>query len=64
MIFWAAVDLLSAIETVWGGVYIRFCGKDYWRFRSYSGSLLTGPASGLLKSEPPSGRNPKQPLPK
>ncbi|AEA70488.1 Hypothetical protein PSEBR_m1288 [Pseudomonas brassicacearum subsp. brassicacearum NFM421] len=25
--------------------------------------LLTGPASGLLKSEPPSGRNPKQPLP-
>ncbi|PJH87423.1 hypothetical protein CVG87_19395 [Pseudomonas sp. WCS365] len=25
--------------------------------------LLTGPASGLLKSEPPSGRNPKSPLP-
>ncbi|AXA56309.1 hypothetical protein CEQ51_19235 [Pseudomonas thivervalensis] len=25
--------------------------------------LLTGPASGLFKSDPPSGRNPKQPLP-
>ena len=25
--------------------------------------LLTGPASGLFKSEPPSGRNPKSPLP-
>jgi len=25
--------------------------------------LLTGPASGLFESDPPSGRNPKQPLP-
>ncbi|CAH0291260.1 hypothetical protein SRABI06_04234 [Pseudomonas brassicacearum] len=32
-------------------VYIRFCGNGYWRFRSYSGSLLKSPEAGPVKSK-------------
>ena len=52
----------------WFCVCIRFFGNGYWRFRSYSGSLLEEPGAGPAKSNqkrfaPPLGASPRLGMP-